>query len=133
MSNRIEQSSKTIRESAVSRFAAITLLLCLAGSAACQSMAPLDDIVLPQGFSIEIFADDVPSARTMVLGDQGIIFVSSRREGAVYALLLREGARPEVITVISGLLLATLLTLVVVPVIYTLLSGRGPVLDQGDA
>jgi hypothetical protein len=31
------------------------------------------------------------------------------------------------VTVISGLLLATLLTLVVVPVIYTLLSARGAV------
>ena len=52
------------------------------------------------------------------------------------ALGLGEGAElraPLAVTVISGLLLATLLTLVVVPVIYTLLSGRGPVLDQGDA
>jgi hypothetical protein len=32
------------------------------------------------------------------------------------------------VAVISGLLLATILTLVVVPVIYTLLSGRGSVL-----
>jgi HAE1 family hydrophobic/amphiphilic exporter-1 len=46
------------------------------------------------------------------------------------ALGLGEGAElraPLAVTVISGLLLATLLTLVVVPVIYTLLSGRGPV------
>ena len=43
------------------------------------------------------------------------------------ALGLGEGAElraPLAVTVISGLLLATLLTLVVVPVIYTLLSGR---------
>ena len=47
------------------------------------------------------------------------------------ALGLGEGAElraPLAVTVIGGLLLATLLTLVVVPVIYTLLSGRGPVL-----
>jgi HAE1 family hydrophobic/amphiphilic exporter-1 len=46
------------------------------------------------------------------------------------ALGLGEGAElraPLAVTVISGLLLATLLTLVVVPVIYTLLSGAGPV------
>ncbi len=43
------------------------------------------------------------------------------------ALGLGEGAElraPLAVTVISGLLLATVLTLVVVPVIYTLLSGR---------
>ena len=47
------------------------------------------------------------------------------------SLGLGEGAElraPLAVTVISGLLLATLLTLVVVPVIYTLLSGRGQVL-----
>jgi len=50
---------------------------------------------------------------------------------APMALGLGEGAElraPLAVTVISGLLLATLLTLVVVPVIYTLLSGRDPVL-----
>ncbi|MCP4570744.1 MAG: efflux RND transporter permease subunit [bacterium] len=46
------------------------------------------------------------------------------------ALGLGEGAElraPLAVTVIGGLLLATLLTLLVVPVIYTLLSGRGAV------
>jgi HAE1 family hydrophobic/amphiphilic exporter-1 len=46
------------------------------------------------------------------------------------ALGLGEGAElraPLAVTVISGLLVATVLTLVVVPVIYTLLSGGGPV------
>lgn len=49
---------------------------------------------------------------------------------APMALGLGEGAElraPLAVTVISGLLLATMLTLVVVPVIYTLLSGRGTV------
>ncbi len=48
------------------------------------------------------------------------------------ALGLGEGAElraPLAVTVISGLLLATLLTLVVVPVVYTLLSARGPLRD----
>jgi len=55
---------------------------------------------------------------------------------APMALGLGEGAElraPLAVTVISGLLLATLLTLVVVPVIYTLLSGRGPVLASDAA
>ena len=44
------------------------------------------------------------------------------------AMGLGEGSElraPLAVTVISGLLLATLLTLVVVPVIYTLFSGAG--------
>jgi len=48
------------------------------------------------------------------------------------ALGLGEGAElraPLAVTVISGLLLATVLTLVVVPVIYTLLSGRSLVVN----
>ena len=55
------------------------------------------------------------------------------------AMGLGEGAElraPLAVTVISGLLLASLLTLVVVPVIYSLMSGRGPVLTEpgsGDA
>ncbi len=52
------------------------------------------------------------------------------------ALGLGEGAElraPLAVTVISGLLLATLLTLVVVPVIYTLLSGRSAVFDQKES
>ena len=50
------------------------------------------------------------------------------------ALGLGEGAElraPLAVTVIGGLLLATLLTLVVVPVIYTLLSGAGPLAAPG--
>ncbi|HPF71439.1 MAG TPA: efflux RND transporter permease subunit, partial [Candidatus Krumholzibacteria bacterium] len=45
------------------------------------------------------------------------------------ALGLGEGAElraPLAVTVIAGLVLATVLTLVVVPVIYSLLSGREP-------
>jgi HAE1 family hydrophobic/amphiphilic exporter-1 len=55
---------------------------------------------------------------------------------APMALGLGEGAElraPLAVTVISGLLLATILTLVVVPVIYTLLSGRDPVLAANAA
>ena len=41
---------------------------------------------LPAGFSISIYADNVPNARSLALGDNGIVFVGSGREGKVYAL-----------------------------------------------
>lgn len=40
----------------------------------------------PKGFKITVFADNVPNARTMALGDKGIIYVGSRQAGNVYAL-----------------------------------------------
>jgi glucose/arabinose dehydrogenase len=47
----------------------------------------LEDIRLPEGFSIHLFADSVPGARSMALGDNGTLFVGTREEGRVYALL----------------------------------------------
>ncbi len=46
----------------------------------------LNAIQLPEGFEIEIYADQVENARSMVLGDKGTLFVGSRRAGRVYAL-----------------------------------------------
>jgi glucose/arabinose dehydrogenase len=40
----------------------------------------------PAGFSISIWAEDVPNARSMTLGDNGTVFVGSRTFGHVYAL-----------------------------------------------
>ena len=40
----------------------------------------------PKGFKIERFADDLPNARTMALGNQGTLFIGTRGAGNVYAL-----------------------------------------------
>jgi glucose/arabinose dehydrogenase len=48
---------------------------------------PLDQIELPEGFSISIYAADVPGARSLTLGDEGTVFVGSRDPGKVYALV----------------------------------------------
>lgn len=45
----------------------------------------LKQINLPQGFSISLFYGDVPGARSMALGDQGVVFIGSM-EGSVYAV-----------------------------------------------
>src|SRR5262245_26680098 len=49
------------------------------------------DIQLPAGFRIDVFADDVPNARQMAAGPDGIVFVGSRAEGKVYAVVDRDG------------------------------------------
>jgi glucose/arabinose dehydrogenase len=51
----------------------------------------LDKIKLPAGFEIEIFADNVTNARTMVRSPKGIIFVGTRSEGKVYAIVDEDG------------------------------------------
>lgn len=47
----------------------------------------LEQIKLPQGFQISVFARDVTNARSMTRGDKGTIFVGNRKEDKVYALV----------------------------------------------
>lgn len=47
----------------------------------------LDQIKLPAGFKISVWAADVPNARSMAISDNGIIFVGNRQEKNVYALV----------------------------------------------
>ncbi len=75
---------------------------------ACQSIAgSLDDelkmIVLPEGFSIQIFVPDIEGARSMTLSPGNVLYVGTRRAGKVYAVPLENGRPREVITVASGL------------------------------
>lgn len=65
----------------------LCIALCLFCSpAGSQQKLPLNEIRLPPGFSIEIYAGDVPNARQMALSPQGIVYVGSMREGKVYAV-----------------------------------------------
>jgi glucose/arabinose dehydrogenase len=67
--------------------------------------SPAESIRLPPGFSIGIYADDVPGARSMALGLNGTLFIGTRSEGRVYAVLDHDGDQraDEVITIASGL------------------------------
>ncbi|MCB0700550.1 MAG: sorbosone dehydrogenase family protein [Chitinophagales bacterium] len=47
----------------------------------------LKDIRLPKGFSIDIYAEGVENARSMVMGDKGTLFVGSRGAGKVHAIV----------------------------------------------
>ncbi|MEX0721356.1 MAG: PQQ-dependent sugar dehydrogenase [Balneolaceae bacterium] len=44
-------------------------------------------LVAPAGFKVEVYADNVPNARQMTAGANGIIYVGSRREGKVHAVV----------------------------------------------
>ena len=47
----------------------------------------LDKLTLPANFKIDVWAADVPNARSMAISEEGIIFVGSRQEGKVYAIV----------------------------------------------
>ena len=68
-----------------------------------QTEPDLSAINLPTGFSIEIWSDNVPNARSMTLGDNGTVFVSTRRDGRVYAVVPRGRASPTVLTLAEKL------------------------------
>lgn len=53
---------------------------------AAEKQALLNNIKLPQGFTISLFADAVPDARSMALGKDNTVFVGTRSSGNVYAL-----------------------------------------------
>jgi glucose/arabinose dehydrogenase len=65
----------------------------------------LSFITVPDGFKIEVYADDVPGARSMALSPNGTLFVGSRGAGNVYALRDKDGDNriDEVLTIASGL------------------------------
>lgn len=63
---------------------------------------PIDKLHLKAGFKIEVYAAGVPNARTLRLGDKGSVFVSSRLQDKVHAIVTKNGKR-EVKVVASGL------------------------------
>lgn len=78
-------------------------LVLLSGSPA-QAGSPADFLRLPPGFKAEILVPDVPKARSMALGDEGTLFVSTRfGDGTVYAIRDALGDRPQVTTFVTGL------------------------------
>jgi glucose/arabinose dehydrogenase/predicted nucleotidyltransferase len=66
---------------------------------------PLERIKLPPGFRIEVYAGGVANARSLALSPNGTVFVGTRQEGKVYAVVDRDGDRraDQVITIAEGL------------------------------
>ena len=63
---------------------------------------PLDKLKVKAGFKIEVYAAGVANARTLRLGDKGTVFVSSRIQDKIHAIVEKNGKR-EVKVIASGL------------------------------
>ncbi len=90
--------------------AALILLVLFSTGVSCHSAGAagrlyLDQIRLPAGFKIQLYARDVPNARSMVMSPGGILFVGTRHAGKVYAVLdsNRDDIADEVVTIGAGL------------------------------
>jgi glucose/arabinose dehydrogenase len=68
------------------RIVSVLALVAAAGAARAEEDLDLSRITLPDGFAIEIFAADVPNARSLTIGGGGTVFVGTRTEGNVYAI-----------------------------------------------
>jgi glucose/arabinose dehydrogenase len=63
---------------------------------------PVAKLKVPAGFKVEVWADGIPEARSLALGDKGTVFVSNRLAKNVYAVVDKGGTR-EVKTLLKGL------------------------------
>src|SRR3954468_1762772 len=62
---------------------------------------PVNTLKVPAGFKVEVWAEGIPEARSMAMGDKGTLFVSNRNAKNVYAVVSKGGQR-EVKTILSG-------------------------------
>ena len=90
-----------MKRSAILFLAGLLAMLAVGTNAA----PPIERIKLPPGFKIQVFAEGLDDARSLALGDRGTVFVGTRREGVVYALVDtdRDGQEEKVYTVAKGL------------------------------
>src|SRR6267142_781481 len=63
---------------------------------------PVDKLKVPAGFKVEVWAEGMPGARTMALGDKGTVFVGTRQMKDVYAVTTSGGKR-EAKVLLKGL------------------------------
>ena len=71
-------------------------------SATPAAQMKLDQIKLPPGFKIELWAEGMPNARSIAVGAKGTVFVGTRLVGNVYAVTDKGGVR-DVKTILKGM------------------------------
>lgn len=88
-------------------FVALAMLIlgCVWASAGCSMTVELDAIKLPPGFQIDVYADNLPDARSMTLSPSGTLFVGTRTEGKIYAVLDKDknNKADSVLTIAHGM------------------------------
>ncbi len=72
--------------------APILVAIGLAAVASGGGRSASERITLPPGFALEVFADNVPGARSMALSPSGTLFIGTRDKGHVYAIAGAAGA-----------------------------------------
>jgi glucose/arabinose dehydrogenase len=99
------QSAMRGRTPAVAALAAACGLAAAAAQSPAPGRLPLSTLKLPPGFSISLYADNVPNARSMALGPGGTLFVGTRTAGNVYAVVDadKDQKADRVYTLASGL------------------------------
>jgi glucose/arabinose dehydrogenase len=71
--------------------------------AAAADKLPVDKLKAPKGLKVEVYASGMPNARSLALGDKGTVFVGSRLQDKVYAIIDKGGGKREVKIIASGL------------------------------
>ncbi|HUF89149.1 MAG TPA: sorbosone dehydrogenase family protein [Gemmatimonadota bacterium] len=61
------------------------------GPTGARTDLPLESIRLPPGFSISVYAADVPNARSLTLSPAGVLYVGSREGDKVHAVVDTDG------------------------------------------
>src|SRR3990170_7626718 len=89
----------------VSRAFVAALVLTIAAGPSAAGELPVERLSAPPGFAIELYAAGLPDARSLALGEEGTVFVGTRRAGQVYALpdRDRDGRPDRVVRLLSGL------------------------------
>jgi glucose/arabinose dehydrogenase len=92
-----------VRKTVIGILLLATLVACSAADS--YDGIRLDLVKLPPGFKIDLYADEIPNARSMVMSPAGTLFVGTRQAGKVYAVVDRNGdfRADEVITLLEGL------------------------------
>lgn len=67
----------------------VSVLFVLVYVVVSNAQLPTNNITLPPGFLLSVYADDVPGARALALGSHGTVFVGSQ-DGNVYAIVDRD-------------------------------------------
>ncbi|GKS57838.1 sorbosone dehydrogenase [Nitrospira sp.] len=82
-----------------------SLILLFTANPSLAAALPIETIKLPPGFTIELYAHNVPNARGMALGKNGTLFVGTKAQGDVYAVIDKDGDHraDTVLTIASGL------------------------------
>ncbi len=70
-----------------------------------ELVTKLETLESPPGFTIELYTAEVPDARSIALGSNGVVFVGTREEGKIYAVVDHDADHrvDEVLTIAEGL------------------------------